>query len=48
LSKEFLPIISSLLEGLNALQDSSHSQHLRDLFIGMEFNKRKKIKKILN
>jgi hypothetical protein len=35
LSKEFLPIVSSLLEGLNTLQDSSHSQQLRDLFIGM-------------
>ena len=31
--KEFLPLLPALLEGLNRLQNSSHSQNMRDLFV---------------
>lgn len=32
-AKEFLPLLSSLLEGLNILQESSHPPALKELFI---------------
>eukprot|EP01127_Copromyxa_protea_P022666 TRINITY_DN8267_c0_g1_i1.p1 TRINITY_DN8267_c0_g1~~TRINITY_DN8267_c0_g1_i1.p1 ORF type:complete len:3694 (+),score=584.33 TRINITY_DN8267_c0_g1_i1:40-11082(+) len=32
-AKEFLPLLSSLLDGLNILQDSAHPPHLRELFV---------------
>jgi transformation/transcription domain-associated protein len=32
-AKEFLPLLSSLLDGLNILQESSHPPHLRELFV---------------
>jgi len=35
--KEILPLLGSLLEGLNSLQESSHSQQMRELFIDICF-----------
>lgn len=32
-AKEFLPLLSSLLDGLNVLQDSAHSPQLKELFV---------------
>lgn len=32
-AKEFLPLLSSLLDGLNILQESAHPPHLRELFV---------------
>lgn len=32
-AREFLPLLTSLLEALNVLQDSAHPPHLRELFV---------------
>lgn len=32
-AKEFLPLLGTLLEGLNSLHESAHPPHMRELFV---------------